>query len=57
MVHNIIKTFEEYMKEGFSAEEAPLIQEHDILFNKYQDGECTEAEAERMFKLVEILGL
>lgn len=57
MVHNIIKTFEEYMKEGFTAEEAPLIQEHDILFNKYQDGECTEAEGERMFDLVEILGL
>lgn len=57
MTYNVIKTFEEYMKEGFTAEEAPLIQEHDILFNKYQDGECTEAEAERMFELVEILGL
>lgn len=57
MTYNIIKTFEEYMKEGFTVEEAPLIQEHDILFNKYQDGECTEAEVERMFDLVEILSL
>lgn len=57
MTYNVIKTVEEYMKEGFTAEEAPLVQEHDILFNKYQDGECTEAEAERMFDLVEILGL
>lgn len=57
MTYNVIKTVEEYMKEGFTAEEAPLIQEHDVLFNKYQDGECTDAEAERMFELVEILGL
>lgn len=57
MTYNVIKTVEEYMKEGFTAEEASLVQEHDILFNKYQDGECTEAEAERMFDLVEILGL
>lgn len=55
--YNTIYTIEEYMAQGFTAEEAPKVMRHDILFNKDQDGETTEAEREEMFALIEELGL
>ena len=35
MTLNKIKTNEEYMAEGFTADEVALIRKHDELFNKY----------------------
>jgi hypothetical protein len=57
MTFNKIYTDKEYLAQGFTKEEVPMIRKHDILFNKYQVGEATEEEAEEMFKLVEILGI
>jgi hypothetical protein len=54
---NTIYTIEEYMAQGFTAEEAPKAMRHDILFNKDKDGEATEAEREEMFAIIEELGL
>lgn len=55
--YNTIFTDEEYMKQGFTKEECPLIREHDILFNLNKDGKATEEQRERMFNLINILGL
>ena len=33
---NTIYTDEEYMAQGFTKEEVPMIRKHDELFNKYQ---------------------
>lgn len=55
--YNTIFTIEEYMAQGFTAEEAPKAMRHDILFNKDKDGEATEAEREEMFAIIEELGL
>lgn len=54
---NKIYTNEEYMKQGFSVEEVPLIREHDLLFNKWQLEGLTEAEDERIDYLVKVLDL
>jgi hypothetical protein len=58
MTHlNTIYTIEEYIAQGFTAEEAPKAQRHDILFNKNQLGEATEEEREEMFAIIDELGL
>jgi hypothetical protein len=57
MKFNTINTDSEYMAQGFSKEEIPLIREHDRLFNLYILGCATEEESERMFYLVRELGL
>lgn len=54
---NIIHTAEEYMAQGFAAEEVPKITRHDILFNKYVDEIITEEEKEEMYNLIDELGL
>ena len=54
---NTIYTIEEYMEQGFTAEEAPKIMRHDILFNRDQRGMTTEAMREEMFRLADELGL
>lgn len=55
--YNTIYTIEEYMNQGFTAEEAPKAKRHDILFNKYIDGIITEEEKKEMFIIIEELGL
>lgn len=55
--YNIVHTIEEYMAQGFTAEEAPKMRRHDILFNKNQEGLATEEEREEMFSIIEELGL
>ena len=64
MTLNKIKTNEEYMAEGFTAEELPLIRKHDELFNKYQimhNGgnwdTLTEEQIEEYTHLQKVLGL
>ena len=57
IILNKICTDEEYMKQGFSRQEVPLIREHDELFNKWQLEGLTEEEDDRMCYLIEYLGL
>ena len=52
---NTINTIEEYIAQGFTAEEAPKAQRADILFNSWDN--LTEEEKEEYFALVEELGL
>lgn len=54
---NTIYTIEEYMAQGFTQEEAPLVREHDTLYNRYVTEGLTEEEKDRMFDLVVMLGL
>jgi hypothetical protein len=54
---NTIYTNEEYMAQGFTAQEVPMIREHDILFNEYQLGKVGEEALERIEELANILGL
>lgn len=53
--YNTIYTDEEYMAQGFTAEEVPMIRRHDELFNLHDDR--TEQETEEMYELVKKLGL
>lgn len=56
MLYNKIYTDEEYIAQGFTAEEVPMIRRHDILFNQYKrDGFLNEEEEAEMFRLIEIL--
>jgi hypothetical protein len=55
--YNTVETIEGYIAQGFTAEEAPKAQRHDILFNKWVDGIITEEEDAEMEALVEELGL
>lgn len=64
MTLNKILTDEEYMADGFTAEELPLIRKHDELFNKYQimhDGgnwdTLTEEQWKEFIDIQETLGL
>ena len=63
MYQNTIYTDEEYMAQGFTAEECPKIRRHDELFNRDQQSQfynvepLTKAEREEMFRLIEELGL
>lgn len=54
---NTIYTNEEYMAQGFTAQEVPMIREHDTLFNEYQLGKVGEEALERIEELANILGL
>lgn len=60
---NIIYTDEEYMAQGFTAEECPKIRRHDELYNRdqksisYNVEPLTEEEREEMYRLAEELGL
>ena len=54
---NTIYTEKEYMAQGFTAQEVPMIREHDILFNQYQLGEVGEEVLERLEELANMLGL
>ena len=55
MTLNKIHTTEEYMAQGFTKEEVPMIKRSDELFNKRQLEGWTEEEEEEYYKLVEIL--
>lgn len=57
MKYNTIYTTEEYMKQGFTVEEVPMVREHDRLYNKTVDGLATQEEIDRMHGLVKVLGL
>lgn len=57
MMMNRIKTNEEYLAEGFLAEEVELVRESDLLFNKSQLEKLTEEEVTRYNYLVNLLGL
>ena len=52
-----LKTDEEYEKQGFKNEEISLIKEYEILYGLDECSYLTEEERERMFALIEILGL
>lgn len=52
---NTIHTDKEYMAQGFTAEEIPMIRRHDELYNMANDK--TIEQWEEMFALVEELGL
>lgn len=54
---NKVYTIEEYIAQGFTAEEAPKAQRHDILFNKWVNKVITEIEEEEMYSIIEELGL
>lgn len=54
---NTIYTIEEYIAQGFTAEEAPKAMRHDILFNRYKRGMATEAMLEEMDAIIKELGL
>ena len=54
MTLNRICTTKEYMKQGFTKEEIPMIKRSDELFNKRQLEGWTKEE-EEYYKLVEIL--
>lgn len=52
---NTIDTDEEYMAQGFTAEEVPMIRRYDVLHNMANDK--TIEEWEEMYALIEKLGL
>jgi hypothetical protein len=61
---NTIYTDEEYMAQGFTAEECPKIRRHDELFNQhmlnkqgYNVEPLTEAEWQEFYAIQEELGL
>lgn len=55
MTLNRICTTEEYMKQGFTEEEVPMIKRSDELFNKRQLEGWTDEEEKEYYELVEIL--
>jgi hypothetical protein len=63
MYQNTIYTNEEYMAQGFTAEECPKIRRHDELFNRdqmskfYNVEPLTKEEREEMYRLSKELGL
>lgn len=61
---NTIYTDAEYIAQGFTAEEVPLIRKHDELFNEYtlKFGDCwgnnlTDKQWEEYVELVKVLDL
>lgn len=52
---NTVYTIEEYMEQGFTAEEAPIARKTDIMYNNWND--LTEKEKEKYYAMVEWLGL
>lgn len=58
MRYNTVYTVEEYMsKYNYTREEAQKEQRHDIIFNKYVDGEATEEEMNELYAIQKELGL
>ena len=55
--YNTDYTTEEYLEQGFTLEEIPLVREHNILFDLDKDGLATEEQRERMFYLIDLLKL
>lgn len=56
MLYNTIYTDEEYMAQGFTAEEVPMIRRHDILMNQYKRlGFLTEEEDAELMHLIKVL--
>lgn len=55
MILNRICTTGEYMKQGFTEKEVPMIKRSDELFNRKQLIGWTKEEEEEYYKLVEIL--
>ena len=55
MTLNIIYTDNEYMAQGFTAQEVPKVRRHDELFNKGEDR--TEEETMEMVAIQKELGL
>ena len=55
--YNKIYTAKEYMAQGFTADEVPLITRHDTLLNMDIDGLLTEDEKDEMFVIQKILGI
>jgi hypothetical protein len=52
---NQVRTIEEYIAMGFTAEEAPLVRKHDCMFDNWEH--LTEREKERYFIIQAWLGL
>jgi len=52
---NTIYTIEEYIAQGFTAEEAPKVRKTDEMFNDWDN--LTDEQKEEYFALVEELGL
>lgn len=59
MKYNIIYTDKEYMAQGFTREEVPMIRKHDELYNEYTAlGRPDDYEhLAEMYELAEKLGL
>ena len=57
MTYNKIYTDTEYMAQGFTKEEVPMIRRHDELFNMWRDGNITEEEKTEMYDLIKKLGI
>ena len=57
MRYNTIHTDEEYMAQGFTAQEVPMIRRHDELFNKDVDGIITAEEEAEMVAIIKTLGI
>ncbi len=56
MLYNKIYTDEEYMAQGFTAEEVPMIRRHDILFNEYKrNGFLLDEEMDELLHLIKVL--
>ena len=55
---NTIYTEKEYMEQGFTATEVPMIMEHDTLYNKWvKGGKVDTLMAERIAELAKELKL
>lgn len=55
---NTIYTTEQYMTQGFTAQEVPMIREHDLLFNEWVRGGKVDNElAAQIETIAEKLGL
>lgn len=52
---NTVYSIEEYMAQGFTAEEAPIARKVDIMFNRFDD--LTDVEKEKYYAMVAWLGL
>jgi len=52
---NTVYTIEEYIAQGFTAEEAPIARKTDIMFNRFD--ELTDEEKEHYYAMCSWLGL
>ena len=52
---NVVYTIEEYIAQGFTAEEAPIARKTDIMHNNWNS--LTDEEKDRYFAMVNWLGL